>query len=176
MSARHRLSAPDNTAADRLAGCTLADIGADHPTGHRLATGCSEVGCRMSVVETAVPKKHFKESVLASLRRLRCDFGVAWAIDAAVGSRCGFAGSAFLAAGAISCGCACGTTAGNSTAAVSPISIGMLTTGVSLIVLLPDPSRCGHWEDRRPLGSCPRPRSASACPAGRADGSVRRRA
>ena len=60
---------------------------------------------------------HFKESVLASLRRLRCDFGVAWAIDAAVGSRCGFAGSAFLAAGAISCGCACGTTAGNSTAA-----------------------------------------------------------
>jgi hypothetical protein len=77
---------------------------------------------------------HFKESVLASLRRLRCDFGVAWAIDAAVGSRCGFAGSAFLAAGAISCGCACGTTAGNSTAAGSPISIGMLTTGVSLIV------------------------------------------
>ena len=122
------------------------------------------------------PEKHFKESVLASLRRLRCDFGVAWAIDAAVGSRCGFAGSAFLAAGAISCGCACGTTAGNSTAAVSPISIGMLTTGVSLIVLLPDPSRCGYWEDRRPLGSCPRPRSASACPAGRADGSVRRRA
>lgn len=29
------------------------------------------------------PEKHFKESVLASLRRLRCDFVVAWAIDAA---------------------------------------------------------------------------------------------
>ena len=80
------------------------------------------------------PEKHFKESVLASLRRLRCDFGVAWAIDAARRFRCGFAGSAFLAAGAIFCGCACGTTAGNSTAAGSPISIGMLTTGVSLIV------------------------------------------
>lgn len=68
-----------STATDRLAGCTLADIGADHPAGRRPATGCSEVGCRMSVVETAVPRKTFQrkctgEPAAASLR-LWCGVG-----------------------------------------------------------------------------------------------------
>ena len=99
-----------------------------------LATGCSKVGCRMSVVETAVPRKTFQrkctgEPAAASLR-LWCGVG-----DRRGGRfplrfcRLGLLGSGrhllrlrLRHDGRQLNGCG------------SPISIGMLTTGVSLIV------------------------------------------
>ncbi len=88
----------------------------------------------MSVVETAVPRKTFQrkctgEPAAASLR-LWCG----------VGDRRGgrfplrFCRLGLLDSGRHLLRRACGATVGNSTAAGSPISIGMLTTGVSWIV------------------------------------------